>query len=105
MLNLLNTYKDVLTFSELLLNLNVPMAKNNYLPEFNLPGSCKALCRRMHTQCFEVSLSIGDRIELIILPLASSDTFFYLSKCATLPGFCATWGSFEIFVGYLVKRI
>lgn len=42
------------------------------------------------------------RLDWIDNPLVSTDTFFYLSKCASLPSSCATRGLFANFAGYLV---
>lgn len=69
----------------------------------NLSDSYKALCNGMHTQHIAVMTERG-RSDGIDNPssFGSSDTSFYLSKCAFLLSSCATWGLFANFVGYLV---
>lgn len=68
----------------------------------NLSDSYKALCTRMHTQHIYVMTVRGRSDWIDNPPLASSDTSFYLSKCASLLSSRATWGLFANFVGYLV---
>lgn len=67
----------------------------------NIREFYKVLCMRIQTQHIAVMTTRG-RLDWIDNPLISTDTFFYLSKCASLQSSCATRGLFANFAGYLV---
>lgn len=67
----------------------------------NIREFYKVLCMKIQTQHIAVMTTRG-RLDWIYNPLISTDTFFYLSKCASLPSSCATRGLFANFAGYLV---